>query len=382
MSGINLEQMHFLLQSAIQAPSADNRHPLRFLLGEQSILVQHAQTEWDESGYKRVLALLSLGALAENLAIAASRFSIAAAFNLLPDSHQPELALRISLQPDAAQTDPLWQFIPLRHTSRRVWFRGSPLNANELAQLETAVSTQPACQLHWLDAAPERKHALALMRRAETARFHNRLLHEELFSAIRFDIGWRRTCEEGLPPGALGIEPPLRGLFALLRHWPVMRLANRVGAHHLLGLRACDLPCRLAPNLGLLAVKNTDNPSVFAAGRAFQRLWLTATQQGRVLQPMPASALYALAGVEAEGIPTELHRSLAAGWQARLGAVTPLMLFRMGRANPSPITAGRHRPEVTGTVFQGAVESGEQATCLSENFIRPQYLWAVKLTSF
>lgn len=346
MSGINLEQMHFLLQSAIQAPSADNRHPLRFLLGEQSILVQHAQTEWGESGYKRVLALLSLGALAENLAIAASRFSIAVAFSLLPDSQQPELALRISLQLDAAQIDPLWQFIPLRHTNRRVWFRVPSLNANELAQLETVVGTQPACQLHWLDAAPERKHALALMRSAETARFHNRLLHEELFSAIRFDIGWHRTCEEGLPPGALGIEPPLRGLFALLRHWPVMRLATRVGVHHLLGLRACDLPCRLAPNLGLLSVKNTDNASVFAAGRAFQRLWLTATRQGRVMQPMPASALYALEGVVGEGIPVRLQHALAAGWHAHLGENVPLMLFRMGKASPLLITAGRLQPEV------------------------------------
>ncbi len=351
MNGVDPEHVQFLLQSAIQAPSADNRHPLRFQLGERCILVHHAQTRWGESGYKRVLALLSLGALAENLAVAASRFNIAAAVSLLPDPDQPGLALRINLQPDAAQPDPLWPAIPLRHTSRQVWFRGPPLNDDERAQLETAVSAHLACQLHWLDAAPQRRHALSLMRRAETARFHNRLLHEELFSAIRFDIGWHRTCEEGLPPGALGVEPPLRSLFALLRHWPVMRLANRVGAHHLLGFRSCDLPCRLAPNLGLLTVKNPDNASVFAAGRAFQRLWLTATQQGRVLQPMPASALYALEGAEAEGIPRELHHALAEGWQARLGADTPLMLFRMGRANLSPITAGRPQPEVMRDCF-------------------------------
>ena len=194
------------------------------------------------------------------------------------------------------------------------------------------------------------------MRRAETERFHNQQLHEELFSAIRFDVGWHRACEEGLPPGALGVEPPLRGLFALLRHWPVMRLANRIGAYHVLGLRSCYLPCRLAPNLGLLAVKKTDTASVFEAGRAFQRLWLTATLQGRVLQPMPASALYALDGSTEEGIPNRLQQALKAGWQACLGGSIPLMLFRMGMAIPSSIKAGRPQPEVESDRF---VESAE-----------------------
>ncbi|MHB1084765.1 MAG: hypothetical protein ACYCZA_07980 [Thiobacillus sp.] len=346
MNELTPDQRHSLLQSAIQAPSADNRHPIHFQLGDQCIRVLHTRTEWGERGYKRILDLLSLGALAENLSIAASRFDMGTDIALLPDPDRPELVLQIRLLPGAVQADPLWQAIPLRHTNRQIRFRGPLLNKDEQAQLADAIRPQPACQLHWLDTAPARKHALALMRRAETERFHNPLLHAELFSAIRFDVGWRSPCEAGLPPGALGVEPPLRGLFTLLRHWPVMRMANRVGAHHLLGWRSCDLPCRLAPHLGVLTVKNTDTASVFAAGRAFQRLWLTATRQGRVLQPMPASALYALEGAVDEGIPLGLQHALAAGWRAHLGGDIPLMLFRMGRASPPLITAGRPQPDV------------------------------------
>lgn len=346
---ISTEQLNFLLKCAIQAPSADNKHPIRFVLREQSILVYHDRTEWKELGYKRVLDLLSLGSLAENFAIAANSLGYSADFHLLPDARQPGLVLRISLLKPNNPTfndNALCEAITLRHTNRRVWFRGPALNASELAQLENAVKTQPASRLSWLDTTSKRKHALALMRSAETARFYNRLLHEELFSAIRFDIGWRQACQEGLPPGALGIERPLRGVFTLLRYWPVMRAAHFLGLHHLLGIRASYVPAKLAPNLGLLSVKNTDNASVFAAGRAFQRLWLTATQQGRVLQPLPAAALYALEGVEAEGIPTKLHQRLAAGWRAVFGADTPLMLFRVGRASPTLITAGRPEPQV------------------------------------
>ncbi len=341
MRKLSQEQLHFLVESAIQAPSADNKHPVQFELKGESILIHHARTDWSEHGYKRVLDSLSLGALLENLALAASQLGFGVNPQLLPDSTQPGLILRLDLQTDAVSADTLWQAIPLRHTSRHLWFRGPKLSTSQRAHLDLAASSHPECCLHWLDDTVVRRQSIALMRRAETERFRNKLLHEELFSAIRFDVGWHRTCEEGLPPGALAVEPPLRGLFAQLRHWRVMRLANRVGAHHLLGWRSCDIPCRLAPHLGLLAVKTPDTGSVLATGRAFQRLWLTAASQGWGLQPMPASALYALNGAVKEGIPLRLNQILRNGWQALLGDDVPLMLFRMGRAPTSAITSGR-----------------------------------------
>lgn len=334
------EQLRDLLQYALLAPSADNRHPVRFELDGSSILIYHARTNWAPAGYQWVLDLLSLGALTENLVIAASAFGARATASLFPDPGQPGLALRVDLTFEGAQADPLCPFIPLRHTNRRVRFYGPPLNTAERAQLDNAAGSQPDCTLHWLEAPGIRKRALNLMWRAETERFRNPVLHEELFAAIRFDVGWRESCEVGLPPGALGVELPLRGFFSQLRHWPVMRLVNRLGADHLLGWRSAYLPCRLAPHLGLLAVKKTDTASVFAAGRGFQRLWLVATSLGRVLQPMPASALYALQGAPEAGIPPELQHALRDGW-TQLGMQTPLMLFRMGCARAQPVFPGR-----------------------------------------
>lgn len=343
---LDQEQLNFVLESAILAPSADNHHRIRFQFVDNTIRVYYTQTELPpQGGYKRVLALLSLGAMSENLTIAASRFGMQTETVLFPDPAQPDWIIQIRLQPDQACVDPLWQVILLRHTNRQIRFRGPPMTAAERSKLDAVAHIYPACKLVWLDEPAQRKQILHLMHRAETERFHNRLLHEELFSAIHFDVGWHATCSEGLPPGALGVEPPLRAPFALLRHWPVMRMFNLLGAHHMMGWRACDLPCRLAPHLGLLAVKIIDSQSVFDAGRSFQRLWLVVTSQGRVLQPMPASALYALDGARAEGIPTKLQQNLAEGWKANLDRVLPLMLFRMGIAKPPSIVAGRRKIE-------------------------------------
>ncbi len=345
MPKLDQEQLDFILESAILAPSADNQHRILIRTDGETIQIRYTEELPPQGGYKRVLALLSLGAVVENLSIAASRFGVSSQTTLLPDTAQPGLNIQICLQSGQAAVDPLWQTIPLRHTNRQVRFRGPKLTYIERSELDNAISAHPESQLSWLDEPAQRKQALSLMRRAETERYRNRTLHKELFSAIRFDVGWHATCAEGLPPGALAVELPMRPLFALLRHWPVMRLAKLFGVHYILGLRACDLPCRLAPNLGLLSVKNSDNQSFFDAGRAFERFWLTLTQQGRVLQPMPASALYALDGTSPEGIPKELQHMLKQGYEVLSPRRIPLIMFRIGFASPVSIVTARHLAE-------------------------------------
>ncbi|MGC2049126.1 MAG: hypothetical protein WA635_11020 [Gallionella sp.] len=267
MDHFDQDSLHFILESAILAPSADNQHRIRFQLAENTIRVRYIGANLPPQGsYRHVLALLSLGAVAENLSIAASRFRIGTEIVLLPDLRQPNLIMQIRLLAEEAKADRLWRSIPLRHTNRQMRFRGPRMTDTERGELDSVANTYPACQLVWLDETPWRTQALRLMRHAETERFRNPILHGELFSAIRFDVGWHAACAEGLPPGALGVEPPLHVFFALLRHWPVMRMANLFGAHHMLGWRACELPCQLAPHLGLLAAKNTDNQAVFDTG--------------------------------------------------------------------------------------------------------------------
>ncbi len=343
MTTFSQEELHSVLEYAIMAPSADNQHHIFFQVTDPTMRVWYAEKELPtEGGYKRVLALLSLGAVLENMVIAASRSGLRVKAALLPESDQPNLLLHIRFERQTIAVDPLWEVIPRRHTCREVLFRGPRMDDHEFQALDSAVRARSGTHLFWLDEPDRRRAALCLMRRAESERFHNRILHEELFSAIRFDVGWQASCADGLPPGSLGVEVPLRPFFALLRHWSVARLANGFGMHHLLGFRSSALPCRLAPHVGLLAVDTPDDQSVLDAGRAFQRLWLVATAHGRVLQPLPAAALYACRKSSAlEGIPAALQEALAAGWQRLVGAAIPLMIFRAGFAGPSPVSTGR-----------------------------------------
>ena len=330
-----------ILQAALLAPSADNHHRLRFEPTAEGVLV------WTEpgrlaglTGYKRTLDLISLGAVIENIVLRASAHNLTATVEILPVD-QPDLIARIQLQSTSSAPDLFHAAIPLRHTNRR-FFKGPPQSDANLQLISAAVGQVPGCKLDWLDSADRRSKALRLIRMAEGERFRNQILHTELFESIRFDLGWKQTCAEALPPGALEVEAPLRVFFQLMRHWPIMRSLNVIGTYKQLAWRAGDLPCRLSPHLGVITAPSLADHDQIAAGRAFQRAWLVIAQLGLAMQPMPASVLYAQAEATDQGIPPDLQTRLSAGWAELQPGRTPLMVFRMGHAKPPSLVSGRH----------------------------------------
>jgi nitroreductase len=273
------------------------------------------------------------------MVLRACAHNLTAAVELRPVG-MPDAVAQIQLQPISTDVDPLHRAIPIRHTNRR-FFKGPPESSDTLQHIQRVAQQIPGCSLDWLDSAEQRSSALKLIHIAEAERFRNPVLHAELFAGIRFDIGWQQTCNEALPPGALEIEAPLRGLFKLMRHWPVMRVANLLGAYKQLAWRAGNLPCRWSPHLAVISAPSLSDQDQLNTGRAFQRAWLAVAQHGIALQPMPASVLYAQSAAIAQGIPASLQAHLSQGWAELQPGKTPLMLFRMGRAKPPTLVSGR-----------------------------------------
>ena len=68
---------------------------------------------------------------------------------------------------------------------------------SERQRINAEVSKVTDVNLLWLDDVGLRKKTLRLIRIAETERFRSRELHHELFSAVRFEAGWRTPTPEG-----------------------------------------------------------------------------------------------------------------------------------------------------------------------------------------
>ncbi|MET0517519.1 MAG: hypothetical protein ABW005_01670 [Burkholderiaceae bacterium] len=325
--------------AGVQAPSADNGLEYGFEYQDAAICI------WAGAGvlanterHRRVLDLFAFGAMAENMRLRAGQFGLDGAIRWFP-SDDPGLIARIELQPrPGLGVDPLAAAIAARQTNRHLVFKG-PLSAAHKAGLAEKAQEIEGVRVQWLD-GDRRQAALKLIWQAESARFQSRRLHDELFSSVRFDLGWKGSADRGLPPAALEVEPPMRPMFSALRHWPLMHFLNFFGMHRVMGLRAGYLPCRLAPALAVVTTTLPLEPGALAAGRGFERLWLEATRQELVLQPMAASVVLPLQSDADQGLPRAARESLAEGWRTICGGELPLMACRVGCA------AGTKAPSV------------------------------------
>lgn len=337
------EAIRDIIEAGVWAPSAENRHAFRHAVEGDYVRLHVDAAIAQESADQHYVALLSLGAVIENMCIAASVHALSCTVQRAAQSPTDDVVLHF--EPAAAQADELVTAIKQRHTNRRPIYRGPRLSASEQGEIENSIATLgDQWQLRWFDEKGERADLCRLMREAETHRFANAQLHRAMFGGIRFDIGWNAGANEGLPPATLQIEPGMRNAFAALRRWSFMQSLVKLGAHHAIAYRASFLPTRWAPHLCVVASRTPlhDDNDLLQAGRAMERVWLAATRFNLATQPFAAAVALARPGRSAL---TEQQRDrLRNGWRAILPDAHPIMIFRFGYADPPVARAGRPLP--------------------------------------
>ena len=337
--------MERVLEAARWAPSGDNAQPWRFrILGERRVLVHARDTRdlcvYDLDGRATHLAL---GTLLETLAIAAAAEGLRARWRPVPQEDPRELAYEVELGEDGGGGggDPaLAPYIPLRATCRGP-LSTRPLTLRERQAIEAAV--EPYRLLWWEGRAKARMAALL---------WRNGLLRlglPEAYAAHREAVRWgERHSRRGIPEHALGLDPLTRRVmrWAMGSRRRALTLA-RLGGGWLPALEMDLLPAlRCAAHFALLAPEPPAGPEEqVEAGRAVQRLWLTATRLGLRVQPEYTPLVFARYLVDglpftrdaasrrrAEAVASRL-RDLLGGTEALARAV---FLGRIGAGEPPP----------------------------------------------
>ena len=344
---VNPDTKAAILCAGIAAPSADNSQPWRFAWsGDDLDLRIDANRSGRVSDTRYVLSDLAAGACLENMIIHARSLGYAADVQTFPRPDDELWAARIRWHRDSGcdQFEPLAGAIEQRHTDRRFpW--GGTITSDTQARLDAQANLIPKQRLYWPQTPRERKAALDVIRQAETLRFQSPTLHAELFSSIRFSIGWHTACEEGLAPATLAVEPPVRPIFQALRRPAVMSTLNRLGAASVLGWRSAWLPIRLSPGLCLLVIPSTARSDVLAGGRALQRVWLQATLDGLSVQPYAAAGVLSLGFVPVEPALQRLLSRLDSAMSDLCVTGHGLVFLRLGYARSAPHgRSGRREP--------------------------------------
>lgn len=275
-----------ILDLARWAPSGDNTQPWRFEIVDARRVVVHGfdtrgHCVYDLDGHP---SQISLGALLESMAIAASTFGLdmqALRRAGLPDT-QPTFDIHFTDQA-APAPDPLAGFIVQRSVQRR---KLSTRNLRATEKQALAAALPPGYEVFWLEGWRKRWSTALLM--SDNARL--RLTMPEAHRVHRDVIEWNaRFSADRIPDQALGVD----ALTARLMRW-IMQSWRRVDFFNtfLAGTIAPRLQMDVIPGLScaahfvLLAPRRPHGIDDYvAAGRAVQRFWLVATQLGLQLQP-------------------------------------------------------------------------------------------------
>ncbi len=290
-----------LINAAILAPSADNSQPFQFHWQNDNTLALwiDPQRSGKASDNRFVLSDIALGAVIENIIVCAESFPLSTQIEYFPDDNQAELFVAsiyfLPTEQVLSDTDNLAGDIPKRCTDRRFPFKG-PIKTQTMELLSNAAK-QRDCNLLSFTCKKTIKNVLPVIQQAETIRFKSKILHQELFSTVHFN---NAQAEEGMPISVLAIEKPAQPMFKLMKKWSVMNFVNKIGGAAMLGFRSVRIPILFSPALVLITMKGKDRLSVIKAGRAIQRVWLQASQQGLSVQPYAAPGIFSLSYIACE----------------------------------------------------------------------------------
>ncbi|MEO7577483.1 MAG: molybdopterin biosynthesis protein MoeY [Massilia sp.] len=282
-----------ILELARWAPSGDNTQVWQFeILGPDLLVVHGHDTRehcvYDIGGHP---SQVSHGALLETIAIAASEHGLRAETTRRAgsaDTH-PEYEVRLVADP-AIVASPLVKVITTRSVQRRP-MSARALTADEKAQLEAAAG--PAYRVQWIEGFGPKFQAARLM----FANAKLRLTMPEAYETHRRVIEWNTShSTDRIPDQALGVDP---GTLKLMK-WAMVSWDRLATMNKLMGTWAPRLQMDLVPGLACAAhfvLKSNTAPQTIddyvEAGRAVQRVWLTATLLGLQLQPEMTPLIFA-----------------------------------------------------------------------------------------
>ena len=280
------EQLEFLLQYAVLAPSTRNTQPWRFSIGEDTVGLFADLTRWQPvSDRGRRELYISVGCALENLLVASEQFGLGHSVSYFPEQGNQELVATVTLHPGATP---------------------SPSRAGiSLATIAERRTQHGMYQQTPIDQGVRQRLLLCCadlglrVDLTEDPSIRNRV-HELNLHADEMGFGnpeFRKELGYWMSKGRLAGSRLLSRLAGLVvSHVDVGRAISKRNAAILAS----------APLVGLISARRDDRVSQVKTGQALERLWLLATRLAIGLQPMSQA-------LEIPSLRTELARLFPEG---------------------------------------------------------------------
>lgn len=338
-----------LAEAARWAPSPDNNQPWALQPRSSEIVLWHVCERAIASDECDMFRDLALGAVVENIRIAATADGLVTLVTWLPFPWQVENGREraaVLTFTRGAVPDPLLPCLQKRRTNRKSYRREAPPE-RDLAEIAAAAGKRNA-SLQWTTDRTGIDEIARVVGPFDRIRFEHRPFHQELFHCMRFSAREARETRDGLYLKTLEIPALAAPLLRRLGNWRHMQSFNRMGGSRLLAGMSV-FQARNSGALGLLAADGKRPSAFLDAGSGLQRAWIEAAARDLEMQPLGSLPLFLANRTRNEGatgpLPDELvlraSRALERTFRPPPGS-RPAMLVRLGRASAPSTRSERY----------------------------------------
>jgi sulfur-carrier protein adenylyltransferase/sulfurtransferase len=330
---ITSQHMEFLLQKGTLAISADNSQHWKFSHSDTSITIHE---DPDRSNFNsstgHLPQLISYGAVAENISIAASAINLNTNINFRYTRENPSVIAECKFTA-GAKKDQLFDFLEHRHTNRLPYHK-TPVPSVQIEKLYASIQDFTDINMHCYQATSEKGILTKITAVSDEMIWLTKSLHEDLVRWIRFD----KHSQDGLPLPTLGLKLHKMVSLKAMQNFSTVQLMSKFGMQKVAAIKSHLLMSR-SPMHVVFTVNNATPLSFFNAGRAIERFWILANSLNLSLQPFTSPIIILHKELfEGKGTFNPQRRSktdqILTLWNScfDLSDEIPVMLFRAGYA--------------------------------------------------
>ena len=347
-----------LVDVAIKAPSAGNSQPWKWLYAEGALFVFAENEEYSPyEDYNNGTALIACGAAIENLELEARRKNMGVQVKLCPNAKNKKLAAIIQFTGEPAGPselqgfDDLVNYIDYRITNRAAGNGRKPAR-EKCERLQTLVATVPGAELTIIDDFNTIDKIAAIAGIADRISLLHAPSHFEFFRQLRWSNDECMRTGDGVHIDSLGLSQAEIIAMRMIKKQEVIQLLSDWR-----GGQALEYTARKAVassfGVGLLTMPDYSPLNYILAGKAIQRMWLSATKSDISIQPMQAAVLQFthLSNGRAVNMPdhvreeiTEMYDNFSSIFHG-LETTKPVFMFRMSIAEKPVIKTYRRQIE-------------------------------------
>lgn len=280
-------EIESLIEAAIVAPSAGNNQPWKWFYSKGILLLFHdKQRSWSWGDYFEMGALMSLGSAIENVHLQATGMALHDEVALFPLAGNTELVAAINfskLHSSKHRDLTLAKGIFTRATNRKIG-KKIKLDSMFFSQLKEVIEDNEI-ELLYTENDADMDELADIIAECDKVRLLNKLGHEEFYHEIRWNKEEALKSKDGVELASVDISQGEIAGFKVAGDWKAIELLSQWDKGNAFK-KMSTKSIKSASAVLLFTIPSFDILHLLEAGRAVQRAWIMANQNGIAVHPM------------------------------------------------------------------------------------------------